>query len=407
MNHKQNLFSTPKIAFALTHCTLSIMTMFMLATTSAFAAQETVLASLDTARGRYPAAGLVFDSAGNLYGTTTLGGTHGLGTVFQLQPLSGGGWKTVVVHNFAGGDEGRSPQGPLVVGPDGNLYGVMGEGGAGSVGIVFELSASSGSWKETVIYAFAGEPDAENPSGGLVFDNAGNLYGVAQSGGKYANGAIYELTPANGTWTEAVIYSFGGPTRLDGGLPRGSLVFDASGNLYGTTPSGGHGPGVVFELSPDLGGWTENVIFRFASSGTHTGVIFDNAGNLYGATWDGGRNGDGAVFELTPSGSTWTKKDIHEFSAGADVGESTSILLFANGNLYFTTPGGGQSGLGVVFELTPESGEWKEIVLHPFRGGRDGANPYSGVIMDGAGNLYGTTMFGGRQGAGTVYEVTP
>jgi uncharacterized repeat protein (TIGR03803 family) len=398
-----------KATFVITHCALFI-TSFMLATTSAFASEETVLASLDTNRGTRPSAELVFDAAGNLDGTTPAGGTRGFGTVFQLQPISGGGWKTVVVHNFGNGTDGRTPEASLVLGPDGNLYGVTIQGGGGSscnCGTVFELSASGGSWSERVIHSFAGGSDGSFPSGGLVFDSDGNLYGVTSGGGSASNGTVFELTPGGDSWTESVIFTFGTTTGFTGQSPQCALAIDASGNLYGTTLAGGYGLGVVFELSRDSGDWKEKVIFRFLKSSTKTGVVFDNAGNLYGVTVNGGRDGFGAVFELTPSGDTWTKKDIHEFSNRGDGGQPVARLLFANGNLYGTTPGGGQSGLGVVFELTPESGEWHEIVLHPFRPGDDAAEPYAGVIVDNAGNLYGTTMFGGRHGNGAVYEVTP
>jgi uncharacterized repeat protein (TIGR03803 family) len=382
---------------------------FALTASASATSHEKVLTAFDPSRGTYPSAELVFDGAGNLYGTTTYGGTHSLGTVFELQPLSGGGWKTIVLHNFSGGKDGRNPYSPLIFDGAGNLYGTTYQGGNScSCGTVFELSPTNGYWKERVIYSFVRGSDGANPKGGLVFDSAGDLYGATAEGGGNADaGTIFELTPNNGNWTETVLYSFANPDK-DGRSPTSTLIFDGSGNLYGTTSSGGAGThGNVFELSPGSGGWTEKVLQNFWTGSPYAGLVFDNAGNLYGTTLNGGGYGFGVVFELTLSNGSWTNKLIHQFTNGVDGGSPSDRLLFAGGNLYGTTSGGGVAKNGVVFELKPAlSGKWTETVLHAFTGLWDGGNPTAGVIHDVAGNLYGTTIFGGHPGQGVVFEIT-
>jgi uncharacterized repeat protein (TIGR03803 family) len=391
-------------AFVLVAATL------VLTASASAASHEKVLTAFDAAHGTYPSAELVFDGAGNLYGTTTLGGTHSLGTVFELQPISGGGWKTIVLHNFSGGKDGRNPYSPLIFDSAGNLYGTTYQGGNScNCGTVFELSPANGYWKERVIYRFVRGSDGANPHGGLVFDSAGSLYGATSEGGGNADaGTVFELTPNNGNWTETVLYSFADPDK-DGRSPMSTLIFDGSGNLYGTTGSGGaYAHGNVFELSPGSGGWTEKVLQNFATGGSYAALVFDNAGNLYGTTLSGGGYGFGVVFELTLSNGSWTSKVIHQFSSVVDGASPSDRLLFAGGNLYGTTSAGGVAHDGVVFELKPASnGKWTETVLHAFTGLWDGASPYAGVILDSAGNLYGTTMDGGHLGQGVVFEITP
>lgn len=383
---------------------------FAMTASASAASHEILLTDFDPARGTYPSADLVFDGSGNLYGTTTLGGTHGLGTVFELQPLSSGGWKTIVLHNFSGGKDGRNPYSPLIFDGAGNLYGTTYQGGNScNCGTVFELSPANGYWKERVLYSFVRGSDGAAPKGGLVFDSAGNLYGATTEGGGNADaGTIFELTPNSGGWTETVLYSFAKPYK-DGRSPTSTLIFDGSGNLYGTTSSGGAGThGNVFELSPGSGGWTEKVLQNFWTGSPYAGLVFDNAGNLYGTTLNGGGYGFGVVFELTLSNGNWTNKVIHQFSNGLDGGSASDRLLFVGGNLYGTTSGGGVTHNGVVFELKPASnGKWSETVLHAFKGGYDGANPYAGLILDAAGNLYGTTTDGGHLGQGVVFEIVP
>jgi uncharacterized repeat protein (TIGR03803 family) len=411
---------------------------------------EKVLHSFNGGNGAVPVAGLIFDAAGNLYGTTYDGGTYGYGTVFELTPNGSGGWTETVLYNFCsqtGCADGANPAAGLIFDAAGNLYGTTLAGGSGSstyciesspgCGTVFELTPIVGSyWAEAVLYSFCPQggfcTDGAEPFAGLIIDAAGNLYGTTREGGTYGDlGTVFELTPqAGGGWTEQVLQSF---NDVNGAEPFAGLTFDAVGNLYGTTYEGGvHGAGTVFELTPTGGeGWTEQVLYSFCSQTNCTdgtqpwaGLIFDAAGNLYGETLVGGVGGStyggeytgGTVFELTPTGGgNWTETLLHSFGSGTDGANPSGGLIFdAAGNVYGTTEGGGTYGTGTAFELTPTAGGgWTEQVLHSFNNnGTDGAYAEGGLIFDAAGNLYGTTEGGGAYdicsgGCGTVFELTP
>jgi len=398
--------------------------------------------------GVEPLAGLIFDAAGNLYGTTNWGGTYGGGTVFELTPTAAGGWAETVLHSFGNGTDGAHPLAGLIFDAAGNLYGTTYYGGASQscqggsspgCGTVFELMPTgAGGWTEKVLHNF--NNDGTNgwwPRAGLITDAAGNLYGTTSAGGLYGRGIVFELTPSAGAgWTEKVLYSFNS-NGADGHYPYAGLIFDAAGNLYGTTMSGGlYGRGTVFELTATAGGgWTEKVLYSFNSNGTdghypYAGLIFDAAGNLYGTTNEGGTylcaphsDGCGTVFELTPeAGGGWTEQVLHRFgnSDGA-LPVSGSLIFDSAGNLYGTTVFGGDylcgpygDGCGTVFELTPKAGGgWTEQVLHSFNNNdsavTNGWWPWAGLITDTAGNLYGTTMYssGIAGSAGTVFQLTP
>ena len=379
--------------------------------------------------GHFPSAGLILDAAGNLYGTTYVGGAYGYGMVFELTPAAGGGWTEQVLHSFDyNGTDGGYPYAGLIFDKNGNLYGTTDVGGdlacnaPYGCGTVFQLTpAAGGGWNEKVLYSFEGNPDGADPYAGLIFDAAGNLYGTTSYGGTYRNcrygcGTVFELTPAaGGGWTETVLHSFDG--NPDGANPLfGGLIFDAAGNLYGTTYQGGtYSYGTVFELTPPAGGgWTEKVLYSFNNDGMdgvwpESGPIFDAAGNLYGTTRQGGTYGGGTVFELTPTpGGGWTEQVLHYFGNGMDgVIPYAGLIFDAAGNPYGSTEGGGDYGDGTVFELTPATGGgWTEQVLHSFNG-TDGYCPWTGLIFDVGGNLYGTTTGGGTYGGGTVFELTP
>jgi uncharacterized repeat protein (TIGR03803 family) len=265
-------------------------------------------------------------------------------------------------------------------------------------------------WTHTVIYSFHGGSDGENPFSGIVFDKAGNLYGTTSGGGASGQGTVYELTPSNGGWTESILYSFTG--GADGGAPIGTPILDASGNLYGTTVQGGISfYGVVFELSPSGSGWTETVLHRFNyhvdGDTPEGGLIFDPSGNLYGTTSDGGPNNAGTVFMLTPSNGSWNLTTLYAFSGNGGTGPTDTLLRDAAGNLYGTTGGLGGSP-GFVFELKSSGGGgWTYVVLHSFHYDDGGCVPWAGVISDAGGNLYGTNTENGADFAGTVYELTP
>jgi len=409
---------------------ITIITVTLLVA-STYAATEKVLhtfcALTNCPDGSFSQASLIFDGAGNLYGTTTAGGIHGQGTVFELTPKAAGGWTEKVLHDFNNnGKDGFYPGSNLVFDAAGNLYGTTELGGTFQYGTVFELAPrAGGGWTEKVLHSFnANGKDGFYPVTSLILDAAGNLYGVAIDGGTYGNGAVFELTPkAGGGWTEKVAFSFEA-SGMGGQGPTFGLVFDAAGNLFGATFMGGaHGGGTVFELTPKAGGgWTEKVLHSFNNNGKdgwspNGGLILDAAGNLYGTTSEGGADNSGTVFELTPYASgAWAEKLLHSFNDnGMDGYFTTAGLIFdATGNLYGTTYDGGSGtvcagGCGTVFEVTrSRSGGWTEKVVHSFNlNGRDGGGPAAGLTIDAAGNLYGTTFYGGADNSGTVFEIKP
>ena len=403
---------------------LVIFTVTLLASSSWAGAQEKVLRSFNTlgTDGYRPYAGLIMDAAGNLYGTTTFGGVHGFGTVFELSPEEGGSWTQKVLHNFNNnGRDGAGPNAGLIFDAAGNLYGTTNFGGIHECaevgcGTVFELTPQDGGgWTERVLHSFGHGNDGHEPNAALILDAAGNLYGTTVEGGIHSDGTVFELTPnGSGGWTEKVLHSFGHGT--DGVEPVAGLVMDAAGDLYGTTNLGGiHNFGTAFQLAPQEGGsWTETVLHSFGSNtdGTYpwASLTFDAAGNLYGTTVAGGIHTFGTVFELSPQqGGGWTEKVLRSFNASGGDGYEpyAGLILDAAGNLYGTTYYGGIHDFGTAFELSPrEGGGWTEKVLHSFNNnGSDGADPYAGLIFDAAGNLYGTTSFGGIHGGGTVFEI--
>jgi len=405
------------------------------------AAQEEVIYGFSgSPDGSSPFAGLISDAKGNLYGTTSSGGAVGApydiyGTVFELTPGPGGTWTEKVLHSFGvTSTDGIEPYAGLVFDAAGNLYGTTSLGGANNDGTVFELTpASGGTWTEKVLYSFgATSTDASQPKrGSLIFDAKGNLYGttkfggpneVDNGGGVSTGGTVFELSPGtSGTWKEKVIYNFGA-SATDGANPIGGVVMDAKGNLYGTTPYGGaSNSGAVFELTPtSSGGWTEVILHSFVLNGTDgtlpaASPILDAKGNLYGTTYGGGSNqyygGFGVVYELSSSSSgVWTEQILHSFDAVTTDGDYpyNSLVFDAAGNLYGTCSSG-LYGYGIVFQLVPaSSGPWTENVLHFFQPNPDGQDPYSSLLFDTQGNLYGTTSTGGPNGsgvAGTVFEI--
>jgi len=368
--------------------------------------------------GGYPTA-VIGDSAGNLYGATAEGGTNGTGTVFELSPSVGGSWSETILFNFGptGTRDGNQPVGALRFDTLSNLYGTTQYGGGGECqfgcGTIFELSPSAGAWTEKVLYRFS-QGDGVNPCSQLAFDRAGNLYGTTRLGGIYDAGTVFELSPAPGRWEQILLHSFAGGS--DGEDPvHSGLAIDSAGNLYGTTFYGGpNSAGTVFELSRASGKWKKSVLHTFDRSGIggypEAGVSFDSSGNLYGTTTQGSSTTDGGVFKLRPSADgKWTYSVLHAFGDGADGNfPSTGVVFDRAGNLYGTTNFGGSSGDGAVYELSPSAkGPWNEEILWDFIGGADGINPNTTpLFLDGAGNIYGSTNSGG-DGVGVIFEVTP
>jgi uncharacterized repeat protein (TIGR03803 family) len=386
--------------------------------------------------GSNPYAGLTVGTDGSLYGTTVYGGGAGqcfqttCGTAFRLIPNPDGTWSEKVIYSFSGFSEPGMPYAGLIWDSVGNLYGTT-EGGGGSIsggfpGTIFELSPNpDGSWAETTLTSF-GWPCGSWPYAGAIRDATGNLY-TTVTYSYSTGGAVCQISPSPyGWWTVSVVYQFTG--GQDGATPYAGLVLDEKGNLYGTTYSGGgstacfaplyeqSGCGTVFELTANTrGGWNRRVIQRFSGgvSGANpvAGLTLDSAGNLYGTTSAGGAYGHGNVFELTPNpDGTWTPHALHQFTGGKDGASPVAGLIFDSaGNLYGTTANGGAHGYGNAFKLMPgPGGTWIEQVLHQFTGGWDGANPDAPLVLDNAGNLYGTTYGGGNVcGCGVIFEITP
>jgi hypothetical protein len=407
--------------------------------------------------GSVPVGAVVFDKAGNLYGTTQDGGSSSCpsvvqcGTVYQLAPPAkqGGPWTETVLYIFKGNTskDGASPYGGLVIDAAGNLYGTTGFGGTGNCtvlgsklgcGTVFELSPpkqKGGKWTETVLYSFPTPKQGFSPAGDLVFDGAGNLYGATTYGGGYGTncgdayyqycGAVFELSPPKtkgGKWTEKVLHGFKGNT--DGANPNGGLILDGKGNVYGTTYYGGDqgaqcgsvGCGTAFELKPPAtkgGAWTEKQLHLFAGANDgrlpSAGVTFDSKANLYGTTV-------GTVFRLAPPATKsgrWKETILYTFNS--DVYDPAGALSFdTNGNLYGTAEYG-NTFRGAVFRLKPPSrsrGTSDFAILYGFMGSPDGAYPAAKLTFDKHGSIYSTTTGGGTGTScsgycGTAFEVWP
>ncbi len=348
--------------------------------------------------GQYPrASGVIFGSDGHLYGATNYGGGHGAGVLYQVD--GAGDEKVLYTFAFTTPNGFGQPDQGVIRDSDGNLYGAtfIGQADFGyGFGVVYKVDPAG---HATVLHNFTNGADGGYPNN-VIRDSKGNLYGTGSGGGASGAGVVFKIDPLG---NETVLYSFtGGP---DGGFPLGGLTFDSKGNLYGTTNGGGgSGAGVVFKL--DTSG-NETVLYSFTGGPDGGfplgGLIFDSKGHLYGTTNGGGASGAGAVFKIDTSGN---ETALYSFTGGADGGFPLWVVLARDsaGNLYGTTAGGGTTGNGVVFKIDTFG---NETVLHSFAGGTDGASPYAGVILGPNGKLYGTTPFGGQTNGGVVYEIKP
>ena len=345
--------------------------------------------------------GVIRDAAGNLYGATEYGGLGGVGVVYKLDPAG----NETVLYNFTGGADGGYPQAGVFRDTRGNIYGTTVNGGATNQGVVYKLDTTS---HETILCGFASPADGASPVGSLFRDAAGNLYGTNDPGGQFDQGDVFKVDPSR---NETVLYTFTGGS--DGSGPSSGVIGDADGNLYGTAISGGLGSGVVFKIDP---AGNESVLFNFPSeypwAGGYLpfnfgGLIRDEAGNFYGTTLLGGLPFGccGVVFKLDPLGNETV---LYSFSGPDGQGPESGVIRDPQGNFYGTTDGGGATGQGVLYRLDPVG---HLAVLHDFTGGADGGIPFLGVIRDTAGNLYGTTPNGGDlsvcggQGCGVIYEL--
>ncbi|HWY23129.1 MAG TPA: choice-of-anchor tandem repeat GloVer-containing protein [Candidatus Acidoferrum sp.] len=395
--------------------------------------------------GYNPYSNLIWDQAGNLYGTTEYGGTSFYGEVFQLSPPSKAGalWKKTTLYSFTNTGDGARPTDGMIFDNSGNLYGTTSDSAAGGYGEIFQLTpplTKGGAWREKVLYHFQGGTDGNSPRGGLISDENGNLYGTTFN-------SVFELSPPaqqGGAWTFTLVHELSGGLT-DGKSSQAGLVRDLAGHLYGTTLWGGYegngfcgsiGCGTVFEVSPPAtsgGAWTEQVI-HFFGMGTdgfdpEGGLVLDAKGNLYGTTYSGGAANSGTAFRLSPpsqAGGTWTEGIIHSFSYTLKDGAAptATMIMDTAGNLYGTAMFGGTPcffngadyGCGVVFELSPAGGgsaEWNETVLYFFpRPYGNARHPAASLLFDAVGNLYGTSAYGGvnacisqGEGCGTVFEI--
>jgi uncharacterized repeat protein (TIGR03803 family) len=367
------------------------------------------------------------DGSGNLYGTTQSGGKYisgGGGVVFKLTPnQDGADWTQTTLYTFCAQSQCADGSVPnsLIMDAAGNLYGTTAYGGtsfAGGMGAgtVFKLMPTANGWTETVLYNFASRlyvVDGKVPLGMLIMDSAGSLYGTTFLGGTNNAGTVFRVTPSQDgmVWTETVLYSFcsqyNGSFCLDGQTSRAGLVMDEAGNLFGATEYGGtSNQGVVFQLTPNhnpAAAWAETVIHSFdpwsgEGAQPQAGLIIDQIGNLFGTNVD-------TVFQLRPNAdhTAWAHNVLYRFCPQSNpcpdgTRSRAPLIMDAGGSLYGTTYQGGNSNQGVVFALSPTGGAWTESVLYSFcayANCADGRNPTTGLVMDNAGTLYGTTDWGG------------
>jgi uncharacterized repeat protein (TIGR03803 family) len=378
--------------------------------------EQTVYSFQGGSDGTFPWGDLT-QAGGALYSTTLNGGANGMGTIFKLTPARGGGFTENIVHAFAGGADGANPWQGVSADLLGSLYGLTSSGGVAGTGTVFKLSTKG----EGPLYSFQGNGDGANPTGFPNEDLTGSVYGTTENGGTAGAGTVFALRPNRNGYSEQVLYSFKGGN--DAQQPHGGLLEDLLGSLYGTSYFGGtSGAGTVFKLTPSWsGGYNESIIHSFnGTDGSipNASMIEDWTGTLYGtATWGGtgtcnnsygGFGGCGTVFKLTPSWNGYTETTLYSFQGGTD-GAAPNGGLFkdAQGNLYGTTYYGGANGGGTVFELSPQrNGSYVENVVWSFGTAGDGTHPAGGMIAFGNA-LYGTTVYGGTINQGTVFSITP
>ena len=424
--------------------TLTLATgLLLFAATSASAQTFTVLYNFTGgADGGNPVGGLAIDTAGNLYGSAFTGGV-GYGTTFELSP-GVSGWAFNTLYSFRGfpANDGAGPAGILITSSDA-LIGETQAGGRKCRGIpiyegcgtVYELTPPPRT--ERVLHRFTGGLDGIAPYGlqpTTLYQ--GNLYSTAFLGGdsgnciyNYACGVMFELTQNGpGNWEENSFIDFGSVSN--GAEPASGVIFDQAGKMYGTTIAGGTGTncnvqgstgcGIVYQLTQEGSGWNQTVLYNFSGGddggAPYSGLIVDSAGNLYGATAFGGSGGGGTIYQLSPTSGGWTFTVLYSF-AGSGAGPNgqcfncpgpfASLITDGHGNLYGTTFNDGAHGLGMAFELARSASGWTFRDLHDFTGGADGENIWAGLVRDSSGNLYGATHDGGANGFGVVYKIAP
>jgi uncharacterized repeat protein (TIGR03803 family) len=395
--------------------------------------------------GASPTAGVAIGPNANLFGTTYAGGSYGWGSVYQLVPgTQGHPWTPKMLYSFKGGADGAEPQSTIYVTKNNILFGTTTMGGSAGFGTVFHLtppSVQGGPWTEGAIHSFLGGSDGANPQAGVIADTFGNLYGTTYQGGTANLGTIFQLVPPTTKgepWTEYVLYSFQGGN--DGANPETSLTMDSTtGILYGTTYAGGSsGWGTVFQLAPGASSWNESVLYTFTGAtdggGPLAGVTQGTGGVLYGSTsWGGAAGGCplggyaagcGVIFQLTPPvppATTWTQNVLYSFKGPPKDGSHPTqnlVLRASSGSLFGTTFAGASTvntcfpasytGCGMAFLLKPPSapgGAWTKSPLAIFKGD-NGGGP-NGLVINSNGLLFGSTYVGGTSGGfGSVFELS-
>jgi uncharacterized repeat protein (TIGR03803 family) len=408
------------LVFALTLALLAVVLPSLPAVAQTFSVIHNFTGGSD---GAFPYAALAVGPTGILYGTAAAGGLSGNGTGFQMKQ-SNSNWLFSPLVEFTGGSDGSKPIGGVVIGPNGALYGTTQLGGESGDGVVFSLRppatlcrSANCYWDETILHTFTGVPDGMNPwTENLVFDAAGNIYGTTGGGGTYDIGTAFELAPSGGGYTETILHSFSSGT--DGWAPFGGVVLDDAGNVYGTTVGGGierlcsTGCGTVFQVMPSNGSWQETVLYAFEvlhGYYPNSDLIRDSAGNLYGTAIASADYNDGVLFKLAPTANGFFYSVVYQFNT--DCEPYGAPTMDSAGNFFGTCIYGGNGG-GWVYELTNCSQYCTVIDLHDFTyNGRDGATPWGGPTLDANGNLYGTTQVGGTgycngDGCGVVWEIT-
>jgi len=408
-----------------------ILLMAMGCFSSAWGQTLTVLNNFAGANGAQPLAGLVADGAGNLYGTTSEGGL-GSGVVFELTP-NGGTWSETVIYEFGSQpDDGIAPAGRLIFDPAGNLYGTTKQGGVYNGGTAFELTLGvSGTSTETVLHSFGSGTDGMFLTSGLAIDAKGNLFGTTYNGGvnkdciysgtEFSCGTVFEISPESGSgWSYQVLHNFS--NNNDAFFPFSGVTIDAAGNLYGTCVLGEvDQKGAVYMLSPQSNGvYKEKILHSFGAGEDaiypYGDLLIDSQGNIYGTTSQSNVKGElGTVYKL--SANVWTETVLYYFGVNVD-GQfpQAGLVMDASGNLYGTTHNGAQLGYGIIYELSPSGSGYTEKILYGFTGGADGGISSAQLVIDSLGNLYGTAWAGGNAqscqsvvvpGCGVVFEFSP
>jgi uncharacterized repeat protein (TIGR03803 family) len=388
--------------------------------TTAPVVEKVLYAFTGAGDGGGPNGAVTLDGSGNIFGTTHFGGITscggnvggGCGVVFELSP-NNSSWKESALYAFSDGSDGGFPNAGVVLDANGNLFGTASTGGnfqcSIGCGVVYELVKSS-KWSESVLHAFTGS-DGQYPNAVLLQGRNNAFYSTTWFGGSTGNGTVFSLTPSSSSWTETILYSFSG--TADGSAPAAGVIADAKGNLYGTTYKfDGDNDGVAYELQKrSHGSWKDRVLYSFTGQGggedPYAGLLMASKRKLYGTTIEGGSNGAGAAFELRREAhGSWTEHDLHVFGGAGDGGTPYGGLVADTaGNLFGTTLFGGANNAGTIYELSAtRGGRWKERIVYSFTGGADGGNPGGTLTIDSGGNLYGTAG-GGQNGSGVIFEI--